>query len=193
MRERRPSDWVTDLAGRHELERRVAHALEGSTAVQLLEADTHRFDRLDYTVATKRVPRAQVELKAKWQSYRGWSKHRPDVDETDLFILDELALRRIISGGAYTHLIIYDHPASRWVLFGVADLVLAPKARVVRQLSGRRPTSKGKVLLDVNDGHNAGQLLPAAIDRLAESINDTDRRWLRVEPWPSPRTDSASR
>ncbi len=192
MRERRRADWVTDLAGRHKLESQVAHALEASGNVWLLVNQTDRFDRLDYTVATHRVPVASVELKAKWQPYRGWAQHRPDVDQVDLFILDELSLRRIVAAGTHTHLLIYDHPACRWVLYGVADLILAPKARVSRRLSGRRTLEKGKVLLDLNDGHHAGSDLGAAVELLATFVNDIDRRWAQIEPWPLPQNGAAS-
>ncbi|MCP4957704.1 MAG: hypothetical protein GY925_00390 [Actinomycetia bacterium] len=192
MRDRRPSDWIADLTGRHELEQQVAGEFEANPAVRLLETNTNRYDRLDYSVATTSVTAAGVELKAKWQPYRGWGHHRPDVDQADLFILDELALRRIVTDGTNSHLLIYDHPMRRWVIFGVADLILAPKARIARQLQGRRPTTKGKVLIDLRDGLQAGQDLPTVITRLGAAINDTDRRWPQVEPWPAPQTGAAS-
>lgn len=192
MRDRRPHDWTADLTGRHRLEAEVASALLNNGDLRLLERNTHRFDRLDYAVATGRVPFAAVELKAKWQRYKGWQKYRPDVQETDLFILDELALRRIVSASPDGHLLIYDHPQGRWVIFSVVDLMLAPKSRVSRQIGRSRSTLKGKLLIDLNDGLNAGRDLRFAIDRLVRTIDNTHRRWAQVEPWPKPGLGIAS-
>lgn len=191
MRERRPSDWTTDLSDRHALEEQVRAALANHHTIRLLRTNTNRFDRSDYEVATHDVAQCAIELKAKWQRYRGWTTHRPDVDERDLFILDELAMRRLIEHGPFGQLLIYDHPAHRWVIFGVVDLILAPKARVARPLRARRATTKGKVLLDLGDGHQAGRQLDPALDVLTSLIDDTRRRWAQVEPWPTPTKETA--
>ena len=186
MRERRPGDWVTDLTGRHGLEQQVADELRTHRNIELLEINTTSFDRLDFTIGTKAVFPVEVELKAKWQPYqRWWHQHRLDVDESDLFILDELALRRVVAGGPTSQLLIHDHPSGRWVLFSVADLLLAPKARVSRPLRGRRETTKGKILISLGDGQAAGTTIGEAVSYLAPAILDTHRRWSQVEPWPS--------
>ena len=63
MRERRPQDWVTDLAGRHSLEQRMALALAGHPDCVLLKRATSSLDELDYAIAGPGDRLGQVELK----------------------------------------------------------------------------------------------------------------------------------
>ena len=187
MRPRVARDWVTDLAGRRDLETRFGTALSHAPGVSLVEDNTTGFDELDYTVTVRGIGVAGVELKAKWQHYSsGWARRCPQVAERDLFILDELALRKIIATGRHGYLAIYDHPSTRWLIFGTTDLVLAPKTRVARPLQGNRPTTKGKVLIGLTDGHHAGTTTATAIEALTAIMSATERRWSQVEPWPTP-------
>lgn len=187
MRPRVPGDWVADLAGRRDLESLFAQGLSRHPHLCLISDQTDSHHTPDYEIKVAGIGCASVELKAKWQSYRtGWTQHRPDVPEAELFILDELALRKIVAAGRHSYLVVYNEPASRWRIFGTTDLVLAHKARVARPLHGRRPTIKGKVLVDLRDGHHGGRTLAEAVDVLATMIPRTDRRWGQVEPWPEP-------
>lgn len=187
MRPRVRSDWAMDLAGRRDLETRFGEALRGHPSVRGVRDNTAAFDELDYTIDLAGIGLASVELKAKWQHYsQGWTRHRPDLAEADLFILDELALRKIIATGRHGYVAIYDHPSTRWRIYGVADLVLASKTRIARPLHGNRPTTKGKILLDLRDGHDAGHTSQEAVLVLAGVIATTERQWSRVEPWPTP-------
>jgi hypothetical protein len=52
---------------------------------------------------------------------------RPDLAEVDLFILDELALRKNVDAGRYAYLVVADLPGQRWCVWSTADLVLATK------------------------------------------------------------------
>ncbi len=192
MRPRIPSDWATDLAGRRHLESRFGQGLQQHRRLRVVADDTDRYDTPDYLIDVSGVGRASVELKAKWQSYRsGWTRHRPDIAEPELFILDELALRKIVAAGRHSYLVVHDHPTNRWRIFGTTDLVLAPKVRVARRLEGRRPTTKGKVLIDLRDGHHGGDSLAGAVEALAMMIPQTERRWTQVEPWPNPIQEEA--
>jgi hypothetical protein len=114
MRERRSEDWVTDLAGRHSLERRMALALAGHPDCVLLKRATSSLQELDYAIAGPGDRLGQVELKAKHQPYRGWGHLRPELAQLDLFILDELALRKIVDAGRYAYLVVADVPGGRW-------------------------------------------------------------------------------
>lgn len=188
MRTRTRSDWVTDLEDRHDLESAVGRALEHHSTVGRVRWHTNRVDRCDFTVTVTGRP-VEVELKAKRQRYVGW--HAPGVAERDLFILDELALRRIVASGPFTQLLIRDVPADRWVIFGVPDLVLAPKIRVDRLIHRNRPVKKGKVLLDLTDGHQVPDRGPGdAVEALVDQIVATRRDWNQVEPWPTPQKAS---
>lgn len=192
MRARVGSDWVTDLAGRRDLESQFGRGLRDHPRLRLVADATDRYDTPDYLIDVPDIGNASVELKAKWQPYRsGWTIHRPDVPEPELFILDELALRKIVAAGRHSYLVVYDNPTKRWRIFGTTELVLAPKARVARPLRGRRPTTKGKVLVDLRDGHHGGHTLAEAVGALATMIPVTDRRWAQVEPWPVPIQEDA--
>ena len=79
MRERRPQDWVTDLAGRHSLEQRMALALAGHPDCVLLKRATSSLDELDYAIAGPGDRLGQGGLKAKHQPYRGWGHLRPEL------------------------------------------------------------------------------------------------------------------
>ena len=198
MRERRADDWRVDLAERHPLEFAVARALGSHQALTLLATSTTSTDRLDYQVLGPGDRLVQLELKAKRQPYQGWEAHRPDVPEPELFILDELALRKIVDAGRYGFLVVRDVPRNRWCVWGMAELLLAPKGRVSRRLAtGRRaraepargawpePT-KGKVLLDSRDAAGTVPTLGGALDAVVDLIEAVDRRWGDIAAWPAP-------
>jgi hypothetical protein len=185
MRERRRGDWRIDLARRHPLETQVRHAIEEHPALTLLTSSTDSMDRLDFQVLGPGERLCEIELKAKHQTYRGWSAYRPDVAESDLFILDELALRKIVGAGRYGMLLVNDQPSGRWIVFTVMDLVLASKARVDRRLATGVDRIKAKVLLDLNDSDQHHASATAALSAVASYMKVIDRHWNAIEPWPS--------
>lgn len=186
MRPRYAQDWVVDLSGRHTLEEAVAAAISAHPNLGLLEVRTDSTD-LDFVISSGPVQVAELELKAKWRRYQGWGRYLPDVANDDLFILDEVCLRHLLDAGRHTHLLVRDHPMRRWVLFGLAELLFAPKARAVRQLQGNSQRSKGKVLIDLSDGIQCGDSLPHALNTLERRLLQVQRSWDRIEPWPSTR------
>jgi hypothetical protein len=106
---------VVDLSGRHELEHRMATALAAHAGLVLLKRATTSMTELDYAIAGPGDRLAQVELKPKHQSYRGWVQFRPELAEGDLFILDELSLRKIVGAGRYAYLVVADIPGGALV------------------------------------------------------------------------------
>ena len=184
MRDRRPADWVTDLAGRHRLEDEMARALATHTELVLARRATHSLDALDFTVLGPGERLAQVELKAKHQTYRGWTQLRPELAEADLFILDELALRKIVDVGRYAYLVVADLPTGRWCVWSTADLVLATKVRTVRGLATGAGRLKAKVLIDFREAAAVVDSPTAAAGVVASSLGHCDRLWAAIEPWP---------
>ena len=187
MRDRRPDDWVTDLAGRHRLEDDMARALTAHPELILARRSTQSFDALDFAVVGPGERLANIELKAKHQPYRGWSSLRPELAERDLFILDELALRKIIEAGRYAYLVVADLPTKRWCLWSTADLVLASKVRTIRTLAtGAGTTStKAKVLIDFREAAIVVDSPGAAAAAVARCLTDCDRHWAAIGPWPT--------
>jgi hypothetical protein len=183
MRERVRSDWVTDLAGRHTLEQTVADALAASSTLRLVHRATSSLTELDFVALGPGRRVVPIELKAKLQPYRGWDRVAPAVAPVDVFILDELALRKLIDAGRYACLIVWDQPVGRWCVWSSLDLVLAPKVRVVRPLAGTT-TVKAKVVLDLNDAAHTCTDLTAVIDAITEDVETCDRWWTSIGPWP---------
>jgi hypothetical protein len=185
MRERLPQDWRVDLAQRHGLEARVRNEIAAHRDLTLLCCSTSSTSRLDYQALGPGGRLIEIEVKAKRQSYRGWSMYRPGVEEKDLFILDELALRKLVEAGRYAFLLVNDMPGSRWAVWSNPDLVLTPKARVSRQLSGGGVV-KGKVLISFAEDAHLFADVSHAIDFIAETAVLVDSRWTDIAPWPSP-------
>jgi hypothetical protein len=183
MRERRPADRVTDLAGRHTLETTVARALADSATLPLTRAATASYTELDYTALGPGGRTVAIELKAKLQPYRGWDRHAPTIPAHDLFILDELALRKLIDAGRYAFLIVWDQPIGRWCVWSSLDLVLATKIRVARPLAGTGMV-KAKVLLDLDAAAHTCTDLPAVIDAITDDVETCDTWWTSIAPWP---------
>lgn len=183
MRERRASDWKVDLAQRHPLEAQVARALDDHPGLVRLSSSTASVDRLDYQLLGPGERLCELELKTKRQPYRGWAHLRPELGELDVFILDELALRRVVDAGRYAFLLVRDTPGRRWALWSTAELVLATKVRVSRQLA-TSGTSKGKLLIDLTGAAAVVPTLPAALDALGELVRLIDRQWSDVAAWP---------
>ena len=184
MRERRPADWRVDLAQRRPLESEVEAALDAHAILVRLSSSTTSLDRLDYQILGPGERLCQLELKAKRQPYKGWSALRPEVAPTDLFILDELALRRIVDAGRYGFLLVRDMPEDRWAVWSTAELVLATKVRVGRRLVTGVERTKGKVLIDLSSAAVVTKTLPAALSALATLVGLIDRRWSDIAPWP---------
>lgn len=184
MRERRPDDWLTDLAERHELEARVERALERHPSLTLLRTSTASTDSLDFQLLGPGDRMLEVELKTKRRTYRDWDRFRPDLDECDLFILDELALRRIVDAGRYGFLLVFDMNTPRWCLWTTADLVLTSKVRVARPLATGEPHVKGKVLISLAEQCVVTRTLDRAINSLVTAAKDIDTRWTDISPWP---------
>jgi hypothetical protein len=187
MRERRPGDWRVDLARRHPLEDRVETAVDDHPAWTRLRSSTSSLNRLDFQLLGPGERLCELELKAKNQPYRSWGDLRPDTAEVDLFILDELALRKIVDAGRHAFLLVRDLPADRWVLWSTMDLVLASKTRVNRRLATGVDRLKAKVLLDQRDTPHHYDTLVAALSAMATAVHVVDCHWDAIGPWPTDR------
>jgi hypothetical protein len=188
MRERRPGDWRIDLARRHPLEDLVEESIDQHPALQRLSSSTNSLDRLDFQVLAPGERLCEIELKAKHQPYHAWGHLRPDTAERDLFILDELALRKLVDAGRYAFLLVHDQPQQRWLVWSTMELVLASKVRVNRRLATGVDRLKAKILLDVNETpyHESDPM--AALSTVASYVRVIDRHWTSIGAWPTNRS-----
>ncbi len=193
MRERRPGDWRVDLAERHPLEAEVAAAIDAHPALVRLGTSTASRERLDYQLLGPGERLCELELKAKRRPYQGWSALRPEIEPADLFILDELALRRIVDAGRYGFLLVCDMPGRRWALWSTAELVLATKVRAGRRLATGTAPTKGKLLMDLSSAASLTDTLAGALFALATLVGVIDRRWADIAPWPWQERDNRTR
>lgn len=185
MRERRPGDWRVDLARRHPLESFVEQAIDDHLTLTRLSSSTQSLDRLDYQLLAPGERLVELELKAKHQPYQGWSHLRPDVAESDLFILDELATRKLLAAGRYATLLVRDIPTDRWVLWSTMDLFLADKTRYCRRLATGTDRVKAKLLYNLADSSHHYDTIGDALDGLTALTSRIDRYWNAIEPWPT--------
>lgn len=186
MRDRLPSDWKTDLRERHQLEADVRNELAAHPELAMLQCSTSSTDRLDYQLVGPGGRLLEVELKTKRQVYRGWGRYRPDVEEKDLLILDELALRKLVDAGRYAFLLVRDLPGGRWAVWSTHDLVMTSKSRVTRRLDVGTGAVKGKVLVSFAEDASLFTDVSSAIDHIVDTLRNTDQRWQDIAPWPSP-------
>lgn len=185
MRDRRPSDWAVDLSGRHEIEAQVREALKVHCGLGLAHDSTNSFDRLDYQLlcADQLI---ELEVKAKHQPLSlGWQRLRPDVRPVDLFVLDELAVRKIVDAGRYAFLLVRDVPARRWCLWSAGDLVVASRVRHARRLDTGSQRCKGKLLFDLSEAGHVTTSLVDALDSLCATVGHLELWWRDIAPWPA--------
>jgi len=179
-RSRRPGDWSRDLEGARASERALAEALSDHPSVDSLTDHTDAFDLLDFSF-TFGSERVFVDIKEKRQPYSlGIKGLWPNVDSSNLFILDETVYRRIVWQGGGGYLVVRDHPAKRWALFGPWELTLGPRLRYQRW--GQRGDSgflKGKILLNINAAARVTERF--SVDDLLQVIEDSRARVQSVE------------
>lgn len=153
---RQPAHWEADTAGRHAFERRVRRALRADGEFEILDA-TDSFDEVDFELGC-RGRRIFLEIKEKKQRYReGWVA-AADLEEEHLFILDELAARKIVLRSPRAYLLIRDAMLDRFSVLGALEIITIPKVRVNRSINGGVATFKGKWLIDLRNGEQTGSL-----------------------------------
>jgi hypothetical protein len=192
VRERRGNDWKVDLEERLPLEAAVGAALSEHPVFVPLSSSTASCDRLDFQLVGPGDRLIEIELKAKRQSYRGWGSLAPNVPESELFILDELAFRKVVDAGRYAVLLVRDRPNLRWLAWTMGDLLLVDKVRANRQLAVAGNPVKAKLLIDMRQAPMVESSLRSILDHVGCAIEGVDARWTDIGPWPSPTTSEVA-
>lgn len=169
---RQPVHWETDTAGRHTFERRVRRALASDGEFELLDS-TDSFDEIDFELGC-RGRRLFLEVKQKRQRYREAWVAAAGIREEDLFILDELAARKLVLRAPRAYLLVNDLVREDHFVLGALELITMPKSRVNRSIDAGVATFKGKWLIDLRNPEKVADLTEAFkyIKRRSSSEDD---------------------
>lgn len=111
------------------------------------------FVHLDFGFGDRTAKRYfAFDAKEKRQSYAMQNWQTP-IPEAHLFILDDLACRKILLFAPNAGLLVRDTPQQRYLFFSVVDLFLMPKSRVNRPIRRNQAVQKGKWLIDLRNGY----------------------------------------
>jgi hypothetical protein len=98
------------------------------------------------------------DVKEKRQHYTTRNWQQITIPEEHLFILDDLAARKILVFAPNSGLVIRDNIHQKYYFFSVVDLYLMPKKRVNRAIKKQVETKKGKWLIDLRNGRSCSNL-----------------------------------
>jgi hypothetical protein len=107
---------------------------------------------LDFTIIDiNGQPAFHFDVKEKRQKYNlnNWPKFAP---ESDLFILDDLAVRKCLAYGPKSGILIRDNIRKKYNFVSIVDLALMPRARVNRPIHRNQHEEKGKWLINLRNG-----------------------------------------
>lgn len=140
---RRPGQSHVDLANAKGFEEEVRLALPGYCHVR-----TESSTELDFF-----IPSIVVEVKEKRQKLtaRWWTGVVPFADEPNLFVMDELTVRKALKHWPYVWFVIRDVPADRVFVASIAEILSADRHRFNRN-------GKGKWVLDTSRFDTIGDL-----------------------------------
>jgi len=119
--------------------------------------DSFRYPDFSIPDPAKSGKRFYFDAKEKRQRYnmQNW---QTDIPEEHFFIIDDLAARKILAFAPRSGIIIRNNISEKYHLFTVLDLFLMPKKRVNRPIHKNRQAYKGKWLVDLRTGKDAGSL-----------------------------------
>lgn len=152
---RPPGAAQADFLGARAYEELVGEWL-GDFKIARLDSTTE----LDYW-----VPGFYADVKQKKQPLGKRWHLLPDVPEHDLFVLDELSVRKAAEKGPHAYFIINDVPLDRHFLARIDEVFTADRVRVNRVYDSGR--AKGKWIIDLSNFRQltdpASEILPAVL------------------------------
>ena len=119
--------------------------------------ETRAFCELDFTLLLPAGVRFHLEAKEKRQPYNAsaWPDFAP---EEELFILDDLTVRKCLAFAPRAGVVVKDGVVGRYLFFSAIDLALMPRQRVNRRIERNAPDLKGKWLIDLRNGRAAADI-----------------------------------
>lgn len=161
--ERPPGAVNTDFVAAREFEEHVAEVL----AAQGHNTHTRFSAKDDLDIW---VPGFYLEVKEKRQPLTDRWHLMPGIPGEDLFILDELSVRRMVRHWPHVYVLVRDLPRERLYLAGIWELITFDKVRVDRG-------NKGKWIMNLQEWKEL-----EGIEQVAEIANVE----LPQNPWKSP-------
>lgn len=136
---------------------------------------TDSFKRSDFTIWLAEKTPFFLEVKEKRQPYNlsNWPAFAP---EPDLFILDDLTVRKALSVAPRAGILVRDNTQARYHFFSVVDLALMPRVRVNRPINRQSPELKGKWLINLRNSLTTTTLaasfvqIRSYVDNLRETL-----------------------
>jgi hypothetical protein len=116
------------------------------------EEGCNKFDKLDFCIRSQEN-RGDFHFDAKEKMQRISTGNWPmvNIPEEYLFIIDDLATRKILMKAPRSGVVIRDNLNHRYFFATVLDLFLMPRRRVNRDIQKSVMTRKGKWLIDLRN------------------------------------------
>ncbi len=137
--------------------------------------NTRSFKKLDFGFGDPDARRHfAFDVKEKRQHYslRNWPA--VEMEEEHLFILDDLAARKVLAFAPNAGLVVRDNVRRKYFFFSVVDLYLMPKMRVNRKIRRTVEGLKGKWLIDLRNGLEVPDV--AGVFRAIKSFLESRKR-----------------
>lgn len=144
------------------LEQEIRDILTGNRTHFRSDCESHL--ELDFTLLDG-DGKTLIAFDAKEKQRRILLDHWPatGIPEPYLFILDDLAARKVLAHAPNSGLIVRDNLHSRYFFISVVDLFLMPRRRANRPINRNTPALKGKWLIDLRNGVECPRLLDAFV------------------------------
>ena len=115
--------------------------------------NSESYKKLDFAFGDKSSKRYfSFDVKEKRQRYATKNWPRTDIPEAHLFIIDDLAARKLLAYAPNSGLVVRDNMHQRYIFFSVADIFLMPRQRVNRDIRKKVQGIKGKWMIDLRNG-----------------------------------------
>ncbi|MEW5829028.1 MAG: hypothetical protein AB1846_09085 [Chloroflexota bacterium] len=161
------------------LEQEIRDILAGSGTRFRSDCESHA--ELDFSLLDENGG-TLVAFDAKEKQRRIVLDHWPatGIPEPYLFILDDLAARKVLAHAPNSGLIVRNNLHSRYFFISVVDLFLMPRTRANRPIHRSAPALKGKWLIDLRNGVECARLFDAfvAMKRYLDQHEDIFARTL---------------
>jgi hypothetical protein len=137
-------------------ENEVLTFLKKQDKIKLIQDSTNEFDKIDFILEYE--IRFVLDLKEKKAQYRKRWCEIAQMDEEELFIFDELGIRKLFSFFPYCFIIVKNEILKSYFVFNCWNLLCLPRIRVNREIFKVKKMYKGKWLVSFKWAVSYGNL-----------------------------------